>query len=75
MRLGIDFWKDFDGFGEGKWKQLGIKIDENAICFATFGFLKKNLCFLKDKPLFSRFGGSKLGAQIDQKSIKKRSQR
>ena len=26
MPLGIDFWKDFGGFWEGKWKQLGTKI-------------------------------------------------
>ena len=26
MHLGIDFWKDFDGFWEGKWKQVGTKI-------------------------------------------------
>ena len=26
MPLGIDFWKDFGGFWEGKWRQVGTKM-------------------------------------------------
>ena len=26
MHLGIDFWMDFGGFWEGKWKQVGANI-------------------------------------------------
>ena len=26
MHLGIEFWKDFGGFYEGKWRQVGTKI-------------------------------------------------
>jgi len=26
MHLGIDFWKDFHGFWERKWSQVGTKI-------------------------------------------------
>ena len=50
MRLGIDFWKDFDGFWEGKWKQLGINIDENSICFAKSWFW--NIFFSSGKTKF-----------------------
>ncbi len=31
MHLGIDFSRDFDGFWEGKQKQVGTKIDEKLI--------------------------------------------
>ena len=27
MPLGVDFWSDFGGFLEGKWSQLGIKME------------------------------------------------
>ena len=26
MPLGIDFWKDFGGFWDGKWRQVGTQI-------------------------------------------------
>ena len=33
MPLGIDFWKDVGGFWEGKWSQVGTKIDpEFVVC-------------------------------------------
>ena len=31
MHLGIDFWKDFGGFLEEKWKHVGIKIEQKSI--------------------------------------------
>ena len=27
MHLGIDFWKDFGGFLEEKWRHVGTKIE------------------------------------------------
>ena len=29
MHLGIDFWSDFGGFLEEKWRHVGTKIDAN----------------------------------------------
>ena len=29
VRLGMDFWKDFDGFRQGKWRQVGTKMKSN----------------------------------------------
>ena len=59
--LGIDFSRISVNFG----RQVGTKIDEKFIWFAKSGFLKNSGFFPEEKPLFSRFGGSKLGARID----------
>ena len=39
MHLGIDFWKDFGGFLERKWRHVGTKIDEKSIQIAKSDFL------------------------------------
>ena len=39
MHLGIDFWKDFGGFLERKWRHVGIKIDEKSMQNAKSDFL------------------------------------
>ena len=31
MHLGIDFWKDFGGFLEAKWRHVGTKIDQKSM--------------------------------------------
>ena len=73
MPFKIDFWKDFGGFWEGKWRQVGTQIDQKSMPIAKSDFLK-NRALPAVGAWFFRFGGSKLGANIDQKSIKKRSQ-
>ena len=73
MHLGIGFWKDFDGFWEGKWRQVGTKIDQKSMSSAKSDFLK-NRALAAAGARFLRFWGSKLGAKIDQKSIKKAGQ-
>ena len=40
----IDFGCDFNGFGEGKWKQVGTKIDEHRRHFRKAIFLKNHVC-------------------------------
>ena len=62
MHLGIDFWKDLEGFWKPKWMPL-----------AKNEFLKNRAPALAGARFWG-FRGSKLGAKIDQKSIKKRSQ-
>ena len=73
MHLGIDFWKDLEGFWKPKWNHVGTQIDQKSMPLAKSDFLK-----IRALPAagawFFWFGGSKLGAKIDQKSIKKRSQ-
>ena len=44
MHLGIDFWKNFSGFWEAKWNQVGTKIHEQIVSIAKRLFLKKP-CF------------------------------
>ena len=31
MHLGIDFWKDFGGFLEAKWRHVGTKIEQKSM--------------------------------------------
>ena len=64
--LEIHFWEDFGRFGEVKRSQFGTKMGSNI------GFpenKKKSLAELAHW-LGLKSGGSKLGAKIDQKSIK-----
>ena len=68
MHLGIDFWKDFGGFWEGKWRQVGTKIDKKSMSSTKSDFLK-NRALAAAGARFFRFGGSKLGAKIDEKSM------
>ena len=39
MHLGIDFWKDFGGFLERKWRHVGTKIDEKSMQNVKSDFL------------------------------------
>ena len=50
------------------WYPNRSKVD--VICEQLI--FEKSSFFLKEKPIFARFGGSKLGLKIDQKSIQKR---
>ena len=73
MHLKINFWSDFNGFGDGKWSQVGTKIDQKSMPIAKSDFLK-NRALAAAGARFLRFWGSKLGARTHQKSIKKWSQ-
>ena len=74
MHLGIGFWKDFDGFWEGKWSQVGTKMGSKID-------VNLNSCSFKNRALatagarFLRFGGSKLGATIHQNQSDNRIQK
>ena len=70
MHLGIDFWRDFGGFLEAKWRHVGTKIDQKSMPTWKSDFLK-NRTLAAAGARFFRFGGSKLGVKVDQKSIKK----
>ena len=41
MHLGIDFWKDFDGFLEEKWRHVGTQIDQKSMSTSKSDVLKK----------------------------------
>ena len=41
MHLGIDFWKDFGGFMNEKWRHVGIQIDKKSMPTSKNDFLKK----------------------------------
>ena len=69
----IDFWSDFGGLLERKWKHVGTNIDEKSIQIAKSDFLI-NRALAAAGAWFLRFQGSKLGAKAHQKTIKKRSQ-
>ena len=73
MHLKINFWNDFNGFGDGKWSQVGTTIDQKSMPSAKNDFLK-NRALAAAGARFFRFWGSKLGVKIDKKSIKKWSQ-
>ena len=70
MHLGIDFWKDFGGFWDAKWSQVGTKIDQTSMPLAKSDFWK-NRALATAGARFLRFWGSKLGAKTYQTSIKK----
>ena len=70
MHLGIGFWKDFDGVWEGKWRQVGTKIDQKSMPNAKSDFLK-NRALPAAGARFSRFWVSNLGVKINEKSIQK----
>ena len=70
MHLGIYFWKDLEGYWKPKWSHVGTQIDQKSMPLAKSDFLK-NRALPTAGAWFFRFGGSKLGTKIDQKSIKK----
>ena len=51
MHLGIDFWRDFGGFLEAKWRHVGTKIDQKSMPTWKSDFLKKP-CFSLGKTKF-----------------------
>ena len=70
MHLGIDFWKDLEGFWEPKWSHVGTQIDQKSMPIAKSDFLKnRTLPAAGDR--FFKIRGSKLGVKIDQMSTKK----
>ena len=70
MHLGIGFWKDFGGFWEGKWSQVGTKIHQKLVSVAKRLFLKKP-CFSLGKTYILKVRGVQVGSKnrlkIDQK--------
>ena len=40
MHLGIDLFRDLDGFWEGKGRQVGTQIDQKSMPIAKSDFLK-----------------------------------
>ena len=40
MHLGIDFWKDLEGFWKPKWSHVGTQIDQKSMPLAKNDFLK-----------------------------------
>ena len=73
MPFKIDFWSDFNGFLERKWRLVGTKIDEQSMQIAKSDFLK-NRALPAAGARFFRIWGSKLGGKFDQKSMKNGSQ-
>ena len=68
MPLGIDFLMIFDRFFDPKWRQVGTKIDQKSMSTSKGDFLK-NRALAAAGARFFRFGGSKLGGKIDEKSM------
>ena len=70
MPPGLGFWKDFGGFGEATWSQVGTNIDQKSMPIAKCDFLKK-LCFSLGKTMILEVLGVQVGAKnrskIDQK--------
>ena len=69
MPFKIVFWSDVGGFWEGKWRQVGTKIDQKSMPVAKRDFLL-NRALPAAGARKMGFRGSKLGAKTDQKSIK-----
>ena len=49
MHLGIDFWKDFGGFGDAKWSQVGTNIVSKIILNFERQFFEKTSFFFGKK--------------------------
>ena len=71
MPFGIDFWTNFGRLGLPKWSQVGTKIGSKIDVNVDWRFFKIRALAAAGARFF-RFRGSKLRAQIDEKSIKKR---
>ena len=57
MHLGIDFWTDFGGFLDAKWRHVGTNIDQKSMPTSKTYFLKKTLFFLRKNNDFEGSGG------------------
>ena len=62
MHLGIDFWKDFGGFLEEKWRHVGTKIEQKSMPTSNSDFLKKP-CFSLGKTMILRVQGIEVGGK------------
>ena len=62
MHLGIDFWKDLEGFWEPKWCHVGTQIDQKSMWFAKSGF-SKNYCFSLGKTIIFKVRGVQVESQ------------
>ena len=69
MHLGIDFRKDFGGFWEAKWSQVGTKIASKIDPNFERRFFENALFFLRKNNDFEGSGG----LSWDEKSMKNRS--
>ena len=70
MHLGIDFWEDLGGFREPKWSHVGTQINKKSMPIAKSYFLIiRALAAAGVRNM--KFKRSKLGAKIDQQSLKK----
>ena len=70
MHLGIDFWRDFGGFLEAKWRHVGTKIDQKSMPTWKSDFLKKP-CFSLGKTMILRVQGAEVGSKNRSKIDKK----
>ena len=70
MPLGIDFWDEFRGFWERKWNQVGTQIEPKIHVNIEMRFEDNRALTAVGARIFW-IRGSKLGAKIDQKSMKK----
>ena len=70
MRLGIDFWEDFGGFLEEKWRQVGTQIDEKSMPTSKRDFSKKP-CFSSRKTMILKVQGSEVGSKNQSKNYPK----
>ena len=68
MHLGIDFWKDFGGFLERKWRHVGTKIEEESIQIEKSDFLI-NRALAAAGARFLRFWRLTFEIKIFEKSI------
>ena len=62
MPPGIGFWKDFGGFWEGKWSQVGTKIHKKLVSIAKRHLLKKP-CFSLGKTYILKVRGVQVGSK------------
>ena len=62
MHLGIDFWRDFGGFLEAKWRHVGTKIEQKSMPTSKSDFLKKP-CFSLGKTMILRVQGIEVGGK------------
>ena len=70
MRFESIFERILKDFGKGNWRQVGTKIDQKSMPVAKRDFLQNRVLLIAGSRFF-KIRGSKLGAKIDQKSIKK----
>ena len=65
MHLGIDFWKDFGGFWDGRWRQVGTKIDKKidlgGVLGGSWWVLGASWAPNPNKPMRNLFFGILLG--------------